>query len=525
MKNFLLPAALALGLVACTKTGLSPGWNDSPSGFDGLGHEMIVLGERLNDPYTVENITKSLSSLYPTKADRVEIEPTDLYVRFLPADERQYDMLEQMGVQMLDHPMDFRIVKEGDYYHDPELPEGDITWQYAVVPIDFEAPQGIRYEVLDKCYIAENAPSVKSEQGIDWSAVERESYRLTGNEDMLLTPTKASYDPTRPEGRICIVDDALGPEPFGVAGVRVACNSFVKVCNAYTDADGYYKMDREYCSDVRYRLVFKNTKGFAIGFNLLLTPASNSTLGSNPPSGISVTVDSNSERKLFTRCVVNNAGYEYYNKCKVDGYSIKTPPSNLRIWLFQNLSRSSTPMLQQGALVDNSVLSDYLGPYMPLLKMFLPDITLGLDTCNDYASVYNTAIHELSHASHYMQAGKTFWDAYIHFILTSFVTSGWTVYGTGTEEGSGFCAVGEIWAFFQQTVLYRERYGGMSSFGGSYWFSPQILVNLDSRGIDRFKIFKALTPQACSLDAFQDELISLYPESKTIINQAFNRYN
>ena len=169
-------------------------------------------------------------------------------------------------------------------------------------------------------------------------------------------------------------------------------------------------------TDVRYRLVFKNVKGFGIGFNLLLVPASISTLGKHSPSGVSIRVDKYSEDKLFSRCVVNNAAFDYYERCSEDGYKIKTPPGNLRIWLFQLISHSSTPMLQQGTLVDNSILKEYLGLYLPLLKLFLPDMMLGLKDRNDYASIYNEAIHELSHASHFVQVGKTYWETFIKYI-------------------------------------------------------------------------------------------------------------
>ncbi len=523
MKRFLLAAALFYALTACNKSGLEapgtePGWSES------LSHEMIVLGERLENPYKVSNISKALARLYPTKADRIDVKPTSLYVRFLPAGDEQFDRLESLGIQMMDHPLDFRIVRDGDYYHDPEVPEEEITWQYAVVSTGFEFPGDIKYEIIDECYIAEDDPSTKSDSEIDWTEVENESYRLTGNGDMLCGGSKGGYKESFPAGRITIIDDGVSRTPVGVAGVRVSCNSFIKVGHAFTDEDGYYKIDRSYSSDVRYRLVFKNTKGFCIGFNLLLTPASNSTLGKNPPDGVDVVIDGNSDRKLFSRCVVNNAGYEYYSKCARDGYKIKTPPSNLRIWLFQSLSASSSPMLQQGAWIDNSILSDYLGPYIALIKIFLPDITLGLSGCKDYASIFDVAMHEFAHASHFVQAGKNFWDEYIHFILKSFVTSGWVVYGTGTEDGAGRCAVGEMWAYYVQTILHREHYGDMAFFGGSHWFSPQILLNLDDRGIDRFRIFKALKPDVIDVESLQDELISLYPESKSIINQAFDRY-
>ena len=121
-----------------------------------LAHEMIVLGKQLDDPYTVDNMTKALKSLYPTKAGELKIATTDLYVRFLPKNQEQYETLAACCPDMLDHPVDYQILREGDYYMDPELPEGSLTWQYAVIEKDFVFPAGIKYEVLDECYIAEH---------------------------------------------------------------------------------------------------------------------------------------------------------------------------------------------------------------------------------------------------------------------------------------------------------------------------------------------------------------------------------
>ena len=113
---------------------------------DVVYHGMIELGERLEDPYSVDNITKAIENLYPTKAGRVNVDPTDLYLRFLPSSEEEYRLLESTVSAIADHPLDYRIVREGDYYHDPEIPDGDITWQYVVVPSDYKVPEGIRCE-------------------------------------------------------------------------------------------------------------------------------------------------------------------------------------------------------------------------------------------------------------------------------------------------------------------------------------------------------------------------------------------
>ena len=91
---------------------------------------------------------------------------------------------------------------------------------------NFVFPDGISYEILDECFLPENA-STKVDW-VDWEAVERESFILTGNGDMLEPSTKASGGAV-PEGRITIVDEALGTDETGVKGVTVSCNVFVKI--------------------------------------------------------------------------------------------------------------------------------------------------------------------------------------------------------------------------------------------------------------------------------------------------------
>lgn len=307
MKRIVLVSVL-LALFSCERV-------DVPSApeHDVVYHGMIELGERLEDPYSVDNITKAIENLYPTKAGRVDVAPTDLYMRFLPKTEEEYRLLEASVSAITDHPLDYRIVREGDYYHDPEVPEGEITWQYVVVPGDFRVPEGIRCELIDKCYISEHDAYTRASD-IDWQAVEREAYRITGNEAMLEPITKAS--PGNPTGRITVVDPALNEgKPFGVAEVMIVCNSFVKFSASYTDRDGYYSLPVAFSSEPRYRLVFKNRKGFSLGLNLVLLPASISTLGKGSPEGKDICVTPEDDAGLYRRCVVNNAAYDYYTRC------------------------------------------------------------------------------------------------------------------------------------------------------------------------------------------------------------------
>lgn len=488
-------------------------------------HDMIVLGDKLEDPYSVENVKAALAALYPTKAGRVDVTPTDLYARFLPADDAQYQQLLSLGLELSDHPCDYKILREGDYYHDPQIDQGKITWQYAVVAEDFSFPEGIRYEILDRCFIPDHAGPTRADDGIDWAAVEREAFRLTGNGDLLLPDTRGGA--VQPEGRITIVDERVdGGKAFGVAGVRVMTNVFVNFSTTYTDRDGYYKIPKSYSSSPRYRLVFKNSRQFAIGVNLILLPASVSTLGKGDPSGIDVTVRSTSDRKLFCRCVVNNAVYDYIGRCAEGDMDITPPPSDLRIWIFQKLANCSAVMLHHGAVVSSDALGGYLKDYEWLPKLFAPDVTLGVKDHDDYGSIYSSTVHELAHASHYARVGNDYWNHYIEYISQSYFQSAGQTYGDGTGEGAGYCEVGETWAYYMESKLFAERYGGsMLPLGTSWWFFPQIFRGLDDRGFTRAELFAALTSDVHSRDALQKRLLSLYPERESLIRDLFNRYS
>ena len=68
----------AICLALSCSQGLSP--EHMGSNFtdqSAVEHGMIVLGDKLDDPYTVENMQKALSSVYGTKAERISINATD----------------------------------------------------------------------------------------------------------------------------------------------------------------------------------------------------------------------------------------------------------------------------------------------------------------------------------------------------------------------------------------------------------------------------------------------------------------
>lgn len=56
--------------------------------------------------------------------EEIEITTTHLYIRFKPKDEEELTLLQKDTTLLLfDHPLDYEITEEGDFYQDPEISE------------------------------------------------------------------------------------------------------------------------------------------------------------------------------------------------------------------------------------------------------------------------------------------------------------------------------------------------------------------------------------------------------------------
>lgn len=509
-------------MLACSCSKILPDTQAQTGEGIAVSHGEIVLGGRLDNPYSVSNMKSAYESVYPGRASS-DVSCTDLYIRFLPKDDAELERFRASGLPIIDHPMDYEIVREGDYYHDPSLSSDAITWQYAVVPVDYEFPKELRYEVIQQCFLVDNRPSTKADPNTDWDMVEEAAYRLSGNAGMYDRALTKAGD-VNPSGRISIVDEKYNAgQCIGVSGVKVQCNVFVKFSSAYTDRDGYYRIPKKFTSSPRYRLVFENEKGFSIGFNSILYKGSISTLGKNSVSGVDITVTNESDRALFRRSVANNAAYEYYERCEQMG--IATPPSGMVMWMFEKTDASSTVMLHHDTVLDKGAANVYFKAFSWIIQLFGPDVTIGVKDAFTFSDIYSKVVHELAHASHFSKVGVTYWNRFINYILSSSIRGAGT-YGDGSEADSGYCAVGEIWAYYMESRMYADRYSCSNPLRGSnLWFHPQMFSYLESRGITTAQLFDAVaSEEVTDMAGLRDRLIELYPSKKNSITQVFNRY-
>ncbi|WMX17030.1 hypothetical protein [Aureispira sp. CCB-E] len=128
---------------------------------------MTVLGKKRVNPYTVANMTAAWNQLYP-EHQQTALPATDLYVRFSPKTFQEladlqtaiysYDVvnndINENDPFLYDYPLEYEIEQIGDYYHDPKIPSGEITYHYAVVKPNFQFPTGISYKIIDELVLA-----------------------------------------------------------------------------------------------------------------------------------------------------------------------------------------------------------------------------------------------------------------------------------------------------------------------------------------------------------------------------------
>jgi hypothetical protein len=125
----------------------------------------VVIGEKLENPYSVDNMKKDLEELRKLDKNQrfadVEITPTDYYVRIRVSSVDQYDTLLSQGIHLFEYPLDVEILEDGNYYltNDEDLNKG--KWYYTSVGIDFNF-MDLEFEVLEELYLEPDAEDVAS---------------------------------------------------------------------------------------------------------------------------------------------------------------------------------------------------------------------------------------------------------------------------------------------------------------------------------------------------------------------------
>jgi hypothetical protein len=370
-------------ITSCKKEEILP-VNKNPNSTAQQNDGMIILGEQLNDPYSIENMKKAYSNLR-TRGDApdINITPTHTYLRLLPKDETEWGILKSdTAIQIYDYPLNFEIQNIGTYYHDPSLPDSSITWQYCVLPIDYAIPN-IHHEKIYDVFIPEETDSTRLKSGINlnefYADLELESVKLSGNLPEGGTRTEKASKWT-PKGKIRVYDDYLGWVP--VVGANVHARWFTRVESNLTDGSGNFTMPQ-----------FRYEVNYAIKWDRRDFDIREGNWGqawyNGPKQKGDWNLDIGQGGMNWVYAHIHRGAYTYYY---ANNFGVKSPPLDGKVF---------KQKIHIGAMNKSGT-----SHYYDFNKFWLsPQIKVYAKTTNGSwltgINLFGTSVHELAHASHW----------------------------------------------------------------------------------------------------------------------------
>lgn len=487
---------------------------------------ITVLGNQLPNPYLIPNMQQAYQNLGITN---VTVNVTNLYVRFKPSNVDQLDVLttamEAQNLEVFDTPVDYDVTYEGDYYQDPSIPEEQITWQYAVVPPDFQFPAGIQYQILAQIHIpgddytaveteaerlqgvgnsmtqgSKTTPTTNAAQncgpGFYWDAIARQCVPTGGGGGGGQPPAPAA-DAGVPGGAILVYDTNYANDPSHsntpayynrpVRKATVVAQRWFKIERGFTDNNGHYQLTKRFKNKVRINIKFKNADAEVRGvrgFRLwqMLFPIKK-TLGvySGDKSSISYVFPlysdpSSKGRVYWAGATTHNSVQDYREYAPQEG--IGQPPTGIKIMMTRYVDAGATPMWNKRVV--NTLPREFVATF--LLTAATP-IAGGLDALyivlkhqidltisyklSTSDVVKETVYHELTHAGHYAALGDSWYGPFVSAELSALNNTyradpTHSPYGYITDPNHGVVALGESWAYYMGHYLADKQYGFQS---------------------------------------------------------------
>lgn len=496
-KHSILIANLIILISSCQNAILTEGHH--------LGMETNIhgeLGKKLDNPYSLKNMKKAIKLLmsiepsadYPGAEN---LEPTHLYVRFLPENSNELSILEKDSKLIYDPvPFGYENTLAIAYYHDPSIPEHKITWLYAFVPVNYTFPN-VRHEILEQIYRPDE----------EENELEVLALKLTGNlknevidgkeimashltDIKLLGLFSKRYNP---QGTIHVQNSFGGSVPLKNASIYIKTLWWNDV--TYTNADGYYIVHRGYKDIPSVYLWNRNWTNFTTqrwtehaGFWI------SDKLGEGKTFNYTIAHDTGKKRDLWVKSTINNA-YVIYDAF-TSNHNLKRP-TEVKTWVFKNSLYGGAPLLHNQTLTSYSYFYPSIafgnnenfgsvtaktGIYAlsPLMDDIiantikhsqLPEIIIGTKDKNT-SEIYAMVFHEAAHYSHKGNLNNAYW-ANVQYQAMFDKTTG--TYGDGTPTYAKYTGVAEAWSNFieyelmaQNNLLNKERYNSsMTAYFGS----------------------------------------------------------
>lgn len=385
-----------------------------------------VLGAKLQNPYSVQNMQMAWSNIKPKlvssgriAGDEVEVVATHYYVRFLPSDSLELELLlEDTALELYTFPLDYDVQMVGEfYYHDPEIPLGAPTYQYTVVLADYKFPD-IQYEILSELYLPDEEGHTETGRVISpidnclQAQLVNEAMSLTGNYDEIVTvnceigststePITAGVCTKCPQGQILVENPESGTivrggvKYDGVPEVKARARKWFKIKTAETNENGEFIINHVFGGNrkVNYGIKYTNNHAFIKPVTIGFGPA----FLNGPKSSGRWEYRSHRGSSSYLWGTIMRGVYDYHHIYSAL-FNIGSPPNNIKIRSCANNECGITTMLHTLA-----------APGGPFGGWLFSDVKIGsADT--EYNKLYKTVIHELGHAAHWKLGGDWPWS-------------------------------------------------------------------------------------------------------------------
>lgn len=271
------------------------------------------------NPFTPENIAKALENLMARTNGRMKMvvpSSTHNYVRFAPQNLEQVAILQDLGYDLWDEPLDQEIEYEGDYYQDPTVPDS-LNYFYTLIPANYSITNQVPYTVVSQvvlfdddagdetdpeeiedpwtpepdpgsgycydevgaAYICNSSPRVYLRQktgkpedlvrkttlqllemGINLQDLYDEAMIVAGYDDEVGRAENGRSQGTRyyPQGRIMVQDNSTGAD-VPLRNVKVKAKRWFKIKSAWTNANGQFYVNKGFRKKAKIILKFKNS--------------------------------------------------------------------------------------------------------------------------------------------------------------------------------------------------------------------------------------------------------------------------
>lgn len=432
----------------------------NPFDFYKFSDSAIVLGAKLNNPYSVANLQIARDSLIAegaTPSSLPAINVTHYYARFKPADDDALAELIDRDTSIIyyEFPLDYEIKEHGISYHDPAIADTLPTYQYASVPIlkwqNLQNIPNVECTLLEPlCILDEDKDSGTGWDGVEprdslpklepdprdtlpfkpvnpidttklnsnnglnriqtnvnydesaISALMSKSFELTGNGDYEEASMTRASSKWRPAGRITVYDD-IAKKQIPLVRAIVHARRWFTIHVGLTDLNGNFKCNGRFKNPANYCIVWRND-GFCIRDGNILQAYYN---GPKKKGDWNLDIK---DGKSVRYATIHRAAQRLYFGGHGD---ISTPATHTCIGYHHK---------------DGPALGDYnkgigCGIWADI-RVFGKD---GDRWC-EMSEIFSTTSHELGHASHYTNAEETYrlsesrhlesWARFVEYYLT-----------------------------------------------------------------------------------------------------------